>query len=80
MQLVNAFQEFNAPFMITQGGPLRATYFTSMMIYDNAFRFFNMGYASAMSWVLFLMILILSGIVFKTSGKWVYYSDESGVK
>ncbi|WP_161526617.1 carbohydrate ABC transporter permease [Enterococcus sp. JM9B] len=54
MQLVNAFQEFNAPFLITNGGPLKSTYLTSLMIYENAFKFFKMGYASAMSWVLFI--------------------------
>lgn len=78
MQLVNAFQEFNAPFMITKGGPLRATYLTSMMIYDNAFRNFSMGYASAMSWVLFIIIMAMALVLFKTSSRWVYYADEEG--
>ncbi|EPH63844.1 putative transmembrane permease MsmF [Enterococcus casseliflavus 14-MB-W-14] len=78
MQLVNAFQEFNAPFLITSGGPLKSTYLTSLMIYDNAFRFFQMGYASAMSWVLFIIIMIFTLVLFKTSNRWVYYSDEGG--
>lgn len=78
MQTVNALQEFNGPYLITNGGPLKETYLTSLMIYDNAFKFFNMGYASAMSWVLFLIIMVLTLILFKSSNKWVYYSDESG--
>jgi len=75
LQLNNAMQEFNAPFMVTQGGPMRATNFTSMMIYDHAFRFFNMGYASAMSWILFIIIMIGTGIIFGTNKRWVYYAD-----
>ncbi|MGX7131608.1 carbohydrate ABC transporter permease [Enterococcus songbeiensis] len=75
MQLVNALQEFNAPYLVTQGGPLKSTYFTSLMIYDNAFKFFKMGYASALSWALFLIIMVLTLVIFKTSNKWVYYSD-----
>jgi len=78
MQLVGALQEFNAPFMITEGGPARATYFTSMMIYDNAFRFFRMGYASAMSWVLFMIIVFFTALLFTTAKSWVYYADEGG--
>lgn len=75
MQMVNALQEFNAPYLITNGGPMKATNLTSLMIYNNAFKFFKMGYASAMSWVLFVIIMVLTVILFKTSNKWVYYSD-----
>lgn len=78
MQLVQAFQEFNGPYLITNGGPLNATYLMPMMIYDNAFKYFKMGYASALSWVLFIIIMIFTGIVFKTSDKWVFYSDDDG--
>lgn len=75
MQMVNALQEFNAPYLITNGGPLKATNLTSLMIYNNAFKFFKMGYASAMSWILFIIIMVLTIILFKTQSKWVYYSD-----
>jgi ABC-type sugar transport systems, permease components len=78
MQLVQAFQEFNGPFLITGGGPLNSTYLLPMMIYDNAFRYFRMGYASALSWVLFLIILVFTLIIFKTSSSWVHYADEEG--
>ena len=72
MQLVNAFQEFNGPYLVTGKGPLNATYLTSMYIYDNAFKYFNMGYAS---WILFLIIVAVTLILFATQDKWVYYSD-----
>lgn len=75
MQLVNAFQEFNGPYLVTGKGPLNATYLTSMYIYDNAFKYFNMGYASAASWILFLIIVAVTLILFVTQDKWVYYSD-----
>ena len=73
MQLVNAFQEFNGPYLVTGKGPLNATYLTSMYIYDNAFKYFNMGYASAASWILFLIIVAVTLILFATQDKWVYY-------
>ena len=76
MGMVGAFQEFNSAYLITQGGPLKATQFTSLMIYNYSFKYFRMGYASAMSWVLFVIIMIFTGIIFFTQNKWVYYADE----
>ncbi len=78
MQLVNAFQEFNGPYLVTGKGPLNSTYLTSMFIYDNAFKYFRMGYASAASWILFVIIVGATLILFSTQKKWVYYSDEGG--
>lgn len=75
MQIVNAMQEFNAPFLITNGGPAKSTNLASLLIYNNAFKFFNMGYASAMSWILFIIIAVLATILFKSSDRWVFYSD-----
>ncbi len=75
MQLVNAFQEFNGPYLVTGRGPLNSTYLTSMFIYDNAFKYFNMGYASAASWILFLIIVSVTLVLFATQNKWVFYSD-----
>jgi oligogalacturonide transport system permease protein len=76
MGMVGAFQEFNSAYLITGGGPLKSTQFTSLMIYNYSFKFFRMGYASAMSWILFIVIMIFTGIVFMTQKKWVYYVDE----
>jgi oligogalacturonide transport system permease protein len=80
MQMIHAFQEFNGPYMITAGGPMKETYLFSMLIYDNSFKYFNMGYASAISWVLFVIIMIFTLMVFKSSSYWVFYSDEAGEK
>lgn len=78
MQLNNAFQEFNGPYIVTGRGPLNSTYLTSMFIYDKAFKEFDMGYASAASWVLFAIIVFMTVILFASQRKWVYYSDGGG--
>jgi len=75
MQTINAFQEFTAAFVITQGGPLKSTYLYGLMLYDKGFRFFQMGYASALSWALFAIILVLTLLSFKSSESWVHYGD-----
>jgi oligogalacturonide transport system permease protein len=76
MQTVQAFQEFNGPYIITQGGPLKNTYFLPLYIYDEAFKNFEMGYASAIAWVLFTIIMVLTLIAFWSSKKWVYYAGD----
>lgn len=75
MQTINAFQDFTTPFTITQGGPVKSTYLFSMLIYDNGFKFTKMGYASALSWLMFVVIIILTTIVFRTSRYWTHYED-----
>jgi oligogalacturonide transport system permease protein len=76
MQMVQAFQEFNGPYIITQGGPLKATYLLPLYIYDEAFKKFNMGYASAIAWLLFLIIMALTLVAFWSSKKWVFYAGD----
>lgn len=76
MQMVQAFQEFNGPYIITQGGPLKATYLLPLYIYEEAFKKFNMGYASAIAWVLFVIITVLTLVAFWSSKKWVYYAGD----
>ena len=76
MQMVQAFQEFNGPYIITQGGPLKSTYLLPLYIYEEAFKRFNMGYASAIAWVLFVVIMVLTLVAFWSSRKWVYYAGD----
>ncbi|MDM4767294.1 sugar ABC transporter permease [Pelomonas sp. SE-A7] len=80
MQMVQAFQEFNGPYLITEGGPLSSTYVLALYIYDQSFRFFNLGYGAALSWVLFALVAGLAGISFWSSKYWVFYSGEKGNK
>ena len=75
-QLCEAFQEFNSAFIVTQGGPLGATTLISLLIYQNAFRTYNMGLASAMAWLLFIIITVLTVVSFASEKYWVYYSDD----
>ncbi len=75
-QLCQAFQEFNGPFMITKGGPLGSTTLISILIYQNAFKTFDMGLASAMAWLLFLIVASLTAVSFISQKYWVYYGDE----
>jgi multiple sugar transport system permease protein len=76
MAIIGTLQVFAAPFIMTQGGPARATYFFTMYLYDNAFLFLRMGYASAMAWVQLLLILALTGLAFWTSKRWVHYAGK----
>ncbi|KIQ03258.1 sugar ABC transporter permease [Agrobacterium tumefaciens] len=76
MQMVQAFQEFNGPYIITQGGPLKSTYLLPLYIYDEAFKRFDMGYASAIAWVLFVIIMVLTVVAFWSSRHWVYYAGD----
>ena len=80
MQSIQALQNFTAAFVITGGGPMKRTYIIGMKLYDDAFRFYKVGYACAESWILFLVILALTLLVFKSSDAWVYYADEGGSK
>ncbi len=76
MQMINAFQEFTSAFVITNGGPLQGTYLYGMKLYNEAFRYFKIGYASALSWILFIVIMFFTVLLFKSSQKWVFYEDE----
>ena len=76
MQMVHAFQEWNGPYMITEGGPLQSTYVLALYIYDQSFRYFNLGYGAALSWVLFAIVGALSLLSFWSSKYWVFYAGE----
>jgi len=80
LQMIYALQEFTAPYIITGGGPLRSTYLYGLMLYENAFTFLRMGYASAQSWVLFVIIMVFTALIFKSSAYWTYYQDEGQQK
>ena len=64
--------------LITKGGPMNATLFYMLLIYRNAFRYFRMGYAAALAWVLSLIILVFTMILLKVGATRVYYETEAG--
>ncbi len=74
--IISTFQYFTSVYVLTAGGPVDATLFYNLYLYNTAFRYQNMGYASALAWVLFLIILIITLLFFKTSSAWVYYEGE----
>lgn len=73
---VAGFQEFTIPWLLTQGGPMNSTEFLLTFLYRTAFINFRMGKASAVAWVILIIIIIFTVIMFRTSAKWVYYGGE----
>ena len=79
MAIIASFQVFTNAFVISQGGPNYASYFFVLHIYNNAFTYIaNMGYADALSWVLFVVMLIFTYLAFRSSSAWVHYETEVG--
>ena len=76
-QNIQELQNFTSPYTITGGGPLKSTNVLGIMLYKEGFSYFKMGYASAISWVEFTVILIFTLILFGTSRFWVHYADEA---
>ena len=76
MELIGVFQTFTTAFVATGGGPLRSTFFYMLYIYNKAWVSLQMGYASALAWILALIILAITLLVFRSSPYWVYYEAE----
>jgi multiple sugar transport system permease protein len=77
MGVIGTFQYFTQTFIMTNGGPNNSTLFYALYLYQNAFQYFRMGTACAMAWILFIITLLATLIVFKTSARWVYYEGEA---
>ncbi len=73
MSLIGAFQTFLMPYLLTNGGPMASTEFYAMNLYRQAFEFFRMGKACALAWIMAIVVAILTAILFRTSGRWVFY-------
>jgi multiple sugar transport system permease protein len=71
--VIGSFSVFSVAYIATEGGPNYATWFYMLHLYYNAFSYFQMGYASALAWIFFVLIFILSYIQIKLSNRWVYY-------
>ncbi len=81
MQLIAGFMTFTQAFIITNGSgrPLDTTLFYALYVYKRGFETYEMGYASAMAWVMLAVIALLTAIVFRTSSHWVYYETDEGI-
>lgn len=76
MGLIGAMQYFTQAYVMTLGGPVDSTLFYSLYLFRRAFTYLDMGYASAMAWLLFLAIMVLTLVTFKTANRWVHYAAE----
>lgn len=76
LMLIGVFQYFTQVAVMTNGGPADSTRVYALYLYQNAFTFFRMGYASAMAWLLFVVVVILTIIIFRTSARRVYYGGQ----
>jgi multiple sugar transport system permease protein len=76
LSIIGTFQTFTNAFVATNGGPLDATLFFVLYLYKRAFELLDMGYAAALAWVLFIIILLLTLIVFRSQRFWVFYAGE----
>lgn len=76
--IINSFQMFTSAFVITAGGPANSTYMYVLFLYDKAFKQFQMGYASALAWILLVIIGVFTALNFIVSKYWVFYESEGG--
>jgi len=75
MGIINSFQTFIPAKIMTEGGPENATLFAVLNIYNEGFKFFNMGFAAALAWEFFIIVMLFTAVQFYLSKKWVYYED-----
>jgi multiple sugar transport system permease protein len=78
MGIINSFQMFTSAFIITNGGPVNSTEMYALFLYKKAFGTFEMGYASALAWILLVIVAIATSINFMVSKYWVFYESEGG--
>lgn len=77
MSFIGGFQYFTLPWLLTGGGPNQATEFYSLFLYRNAFVYLRMGKANALAWLLFIIIIFFTALLFRASGRFVYYAGGS---
>ena len=78
MQTIGGFMTFTQAYIVSKGtgGPMDSTMFYALYIYKQAFNYYDMGYASALAWILLLLIALVTAVIFKTSDTWVYYESK----
>ena len=75
--IIGVLQVFDAPYIMTDdGGPVQASYFFTNYLYDSGFKYVRMGYASALAWIQFLIIVALTALAFWSSRLWVHYQEK----
>lgn len=79
MAVIGSFQYFTQAFVMTEGGPLKSTLFYNLLLYTTAYKDYEMGYAAAMAWIMFAIIMVFSLLVIKSSSFWVYYQNDDKI-
>jgi multiple sugar transport system permease protein len=75
MGVIGSFQYFTQAYIMTQGGPDDSTHFYALYLFNRAWRYLDMGYASAMAWILFVVVMVFTVLIFRTHRRWVHYGD-----
>jgi multiple sugar transport system permease protein len=76
MSVIGSFQTFTSAFVMTNGGPANGSLFYVLYLYWNGFKWLKMGYASALAWLLFFIVLVLTLLIIRSSAAWVYYEGK----
>ena len=75
MGVIGSFQYFTQAYILTMGGPDDSTHFYALYLFNRAWRYLDMGYASAMAWILFIVVMVFTGLIFRTHRRWVHYGE-----
>ena len=78
MQIISGFMVFTQVMIITEGGPMNRTLVYILYLYQQSFRYYRMGYGSAMAWIMLVIVAVLTALVFKSSNVWTFYESRSG--
>ena len=79
MAIIGSFQYFTQAYVMTEGGPLNSPLFYNLYLYMKAYKDYEMGYAAAMAWIMFLIIFFFTLLTIKSSSFWVYYQNEDAI-
>ena len=79
MAVIGSFQYFTQAFVMTEGGPLNSTLFYNLYLYVKAYKELKMGYAAALAWIMFVIILFFTLLVIRSSSFWVYYQNDDKI-
>lgn len=79
MAVIGSFQYFTQAFVMTEGGPLNSTLFYNLYLYTKAYKELQMGYAAALAWIMFVIILFFTLLVIRSSSFWVYYQNDDKI-
>lgn len=79
MEIIGSFQYFDQAYVMTEGGPLNSTLFYNLYLYTKAYREYKMGYASALAWIMFIIILAFTMLTIKSSNLWVFYQNDDKI-